>query len=57
MSKGSVEKSNLQMLDHAYQAIAFEIFQVEDKGDFISKWNKGWGNVFFPSRIETFTSE
>ncbi|WP_194768006.1 ABC transporter ATP-binding protein [Tamlana sp. I1] len=51
LSSGRIEDSNLEMLDHAYQAIAFEIFQLESDGDYISKWNKGWGNLFFPSEI------
>jgi len=52
ISKGSIENSNLEMLDHAYQAIAFEIFQLEDEGSYIAKWNKGWGNLFFQSDIQ-----
>lgn len=52
ISKGSIENSNLEMLDHAYQAIAFEIFQVETDGDYIAKWNKAWGDLFFQSQIK-----
>ena len=49
LSKGRVENSNLESLDHAYQAIAFEIFQLEEDGEYISKWTKSWGNLFFKS--------
>lgn len=52
ISKGSVENGNLTMLDHAYQAIAFEILQLEKEGDYIAKWNTSWGNLFFQSHIE-----
>lgn len=57
ISKGSVENGNLTMLDHAYQAIAFEILQLEEDGDYIAKWNKSWGNLFFQSHIELHASK
>ncbi|WP_027126474.1 polysaccharide ABC transporter ATP-binding protein [Gelidibacter mesophilus] len=57
ISKGSVENSNLERMDHAYQAIAFEILQMEDDGDYISNWNGSWGNLFFQSHINLTTIE
>ena len=52
ISKGSILTSNLEMLDHAYQAIAFEVFQLENEGGFIAKWSKSWGNLYFQSHIK-----
>ncbi|RLJ64382.1 lipopolysaccharide transport system ATP-binding protein [Lacinutrix venerupis] len=52
LSKGSLADSNLEDLDHAYEAIGFEVLsETKDKNSII-KWNKIWGDVFFESNIE-----
>ena len=52
ISKGSIEESNLEVLDHAYECIGFEIYteKVVEKNFF--KWNKAWGHLYFPSEID-----
>ncbi len=51
ISKGSLENSNLSVIDHAYDAIGFEILLAENKGYFV-KWEKNWGNIYFPSELK-----
>lgn len=51
ISKGSVKKSNLVVIDHAYEAIGFEVYNEEEDDDYVIKWNRSWGNLFFESQI------
>lgn len=51
ISQGSLKKSNLKILDHAYEAIAFEIFNEDFEKTYLTKWNNRWGDLFFESKI------
>lgn len=51
ISKGSIVNSNLVALDHAYEAIGFEIFNENEDKDYLIKWNNSWGELFFDSKI------
>ena len=52
VSKGSLKDGNIEVLDHAYEAIAFEIYNESYEKDYLLKWNKYWGDIFFKSKIE-----
>ncbi|MWW24820.1 ABC transporter ATP-binding protein [Algibacter lectus] len=52
ISKGSIYTSDLEDLDHAYEAIGFEVLSETKNNDYIIKWNSDWGDVFFDSNIE-----
>jgi lipopolysaccharide transport system ATP-binding protein len=52
---GSIDHGNLKTLDHAYEAISFEILKEEDSGKFIVEWNTGWGKLFFESEASIAT--
>lgn len=51
ISTGHVEESNLKTIDHAYEAIGFEILKEQESGKYITEWNAGWGKLFFQSKI------
>jgi lipopolysaccharide transport system ATP-binding protein len=52
ISKGSFQNSNLEVLDHSYKAIGFEILNnFNNKSNLIQKWDKSWGNLYFDSKI------
>lgn len=52
ISKGSLEAGNIAVLDHAYEAIAFEIYNEGFEKDYLASWNMYWGDIFFQSKIE-----
>lgn len=52
VSQGDVRAANLNTIDHAYEAIGFEIYSEGGKEQYPLKWNKSWGNLFFDSEIE-----
>lgn len=52
VSKGENIDSNLKVIDHAYEAIGFDIVKETQDLDYVMNWNKNWGNLFFQSRIE-----
>lgn len=54
VSKGDLRDSNLVVLDHAYEAIGFEIFFEKVTDKYLIKWNKAWGTIFFDSEITIF---
>jgi len=51
ISKGTLENSNLAVIDPANDAISYEICRTENKGYFV-KWEKNWGNIHFPSGLK-----
>tara|TARA_R100000935_G_scaffold7556_5_gene15991 strand:- start:20765 stop:22039 length:1275 start_codon:yes stop_codon:yes gene_type:complete len=52
ISKGSLEEGNIEVLDHAYEAIAFEIYNEGFENDYLVRWNMYWGDVFFQSDVK-----
>lgn len=52
ISRGSIYTSDLEDLDHAFEAIGFEVLSETKNNDYVIKWNTDWGNVFFDSNIE-----
>ena len=52
ISQGNIRASNLSTIDHAYEAIGFEIYSEGGNEKYALRWNKSWGNSFFDSKIE-----
>ena len=52
ISIGSLKEGNVEVLDHAYEAIAFEIYNEGFEKDYLVRWNRYWGDVFFQSKIK-----
>ena len=52
VSKGNIRTSDLTTIDHAYEAIGFEIYAEGGNEQYATRWNKAWGNLFFDSKIE-----
>ena len=52
VSRGENIDSNLKVLDHAYEAIGFDIVKETRELDYVMNWNKNWGNLFFKSNVE-----
>lgn len=50
ISTGRIWESNLHVVDHAYEAIGFEVQQKKETNHFI-KWEKTWGSIHFQSTI------
>ncbi len=55
VATGSVETDNLSTLDHAYQAILFEITQEDTEGDYLTEWRDNWGACYFESNLQPFS--
>jgi lipopolysaccharide transport system ATP-binding protein len=51
ISTGNVMDGNLKMIDHAYNAIGFEILKEKEHGKFLTEWNSNWGKIYFPSTL------
>lgn len=51
ISTGSLYDSNMKVIDHAYEAIGFEILSISDRGNYDVKWNHAWGPIFLQSEI------
>lgn len=51
ISRGNISESNLEVVDHAYEAIGFEVQQEKEVSHFI-KWEKSWGSIHFQSTIK-----
>ena len=51
ISKGNLEGGDIEVLDHAYEAIGFEIYNESSEKDYLLNWNKYWGDIFFQSNI------
>ncbi len=52
ISTGSIENANLVMLDHAYEAINFEILKANEQSNYLTEWNNNWGKLYFQSEIK-----
>ena len=50
VSHGNIKDSNLKVIDHAYEAIGFEILKEDNNSEYF-QWNKSWGNLFLDSEI------
>lgn len=51
LATGSLQDSNFYILDHAIEAISFNINQENTSTTFM-KWNKEWGNIHFKSHLQ-----
>lgn len=54
ISSGNVKDSNLKVIDHAYEAIGFEVFNEEENEKYLINWNKNWGDLLFESKIDVY---
>lgn len=52
VSKGENIDSNLTVIDHAYEAIGFDVIKETRDLDYIMYWNNNWGNLFFKSNVK-----
>jgi lipopolysaccharide transport system ATP-binding protein len=52
ISRGSLQEGNVEVLDQAYEAIAFEIYNEGFEKDYLVRWNKYWGDIFFQSHVK-----
>ncbi|MGB3775214.1 MAG: ABC transporter ATP-binding protein, partial [Leeuwenhoekiella sp.] len=51
LATGEVIEGNLKTIDHAYNAIGFEILKERESGRYLTEWNSNWGKIFFPSTL------
>ncbi len=51
VSRGTIRDSNLEVLDHSYETLGFEVYsEISNDRNYVI-WNKAWGDIFFPSHI------
>ena len=51
ISKGSLKKANLSEIDHAFEAISFEI-SLGGNNKYFVNWKSKWGQIYFPSEVK-----
>ncbi|GGK54084.1 MULTISPECIES: ABC transporter ATP-binding protein [Flavobacteriaceae] len=54
ISIGDIKNSNLEVIDHAYEVIGFEVLNEDVVDNYVIKWNKSWGDIFFDTKIEIY---
>ncbi|SOC78580.1 lipopolysaccharide transport system ATP-binding protein [Salinimicrobium sediminis] len=54
ISKGSLKNAHLSEVDHAFEAISFEI-EMKERNEYFVNWKKNWGQIYFPSEVKLKT--
>lgn len=57
IASGTLENDNLKQIDHAYEAIYFQISKEYLQGRHITEWRSSWGDAFYECNLDSYAEQ